>query len=91
MAASVRIPSHVVFRAFPAEMVVLNLNTGQYHGLNPTGGRMLEVLGEEGTIGGAVERLEVEFEVERERLEADLLVLCRHLAERDLIEVSSGI
>jgi len=88
LATTVRIPDHVVFRAFPAEMVVLNLNTGQYHGLNPTGGRMLEVLQQVGTVGGAVEQLEGEFDVDREQLEADLLVFCRLLAQRDLVELS---
>ena len=43
---SVRIPKHVVFRSFGSETVLLNLSTGQYHGLRGTGGRMLEVLAE---------------------------------------------
>jgi DNA-binding CsgD family transcriptional regulator len=40
----VRVPQHVVHRAFPARTVVLNLETGKYHGLNPTAGRMLTAL-----------------------------------------------
>ena len=91
LAAEVRVPTHVVYRAFPAETVVLNLETGQYHGLNPTGGRMLEALAEAGTIAQAAEQLETEFEVDRERLETDLLGLCRLLAQRDLIHVSAEI
>jgi hypothetical protein len=77
----------VVYRAFPAETVVLNLNTGQYHGLNPTGGRMLETLESAGTIREAAERLAGEFDVARERLETDMLAFCRDLAGRDLIEI----
>jgi len=45
LAARVRLPQHVVFREFPAETVVLNLQTEQYHGLNPTAGAMLTELG----------------------------------------------
>ena len=37
-------PSHVVYRTFVTETVALNIETGQYHGLNATAGRMLEVL-----------------------------------------------
>jgi hypothetical protein len=43
LSASLRLPQHVVHRSFVAETVVLNLQTGKYHGLNPVGGRMLEV------------------------------------------------
>ena len=35
-ALSARIPQHVVFRGFATETVVLNLETGKYHGLNPS-------------------------------------------------------
>ena len=44
LSARVKIPSHVVYREFPAETVILNLETGQYHGLNRTGGAILASL-----------------------------------------------
>ena len=31
--AAIRLPDHVVFRRFPAETVLLNLQTGHYHGV----------------------------------------------------------
>ena len=39
-----RLPDHVVYRSFALETVVVNLERGVYHGLNPTAGRMLESL-----------------------------------------------
>ena len=42
--AHVSIAPHVVYRSFATETVILNLQTGRYHGLNKTGGRMLELL-----------------------------------------------
>jgi len=44
LGACLRLPEHVVHRSFVAETVVLNLQTGRYHGLNPVGGRMLDAL-----------------------------------------------
>ena len=46
-------PDHVVYREFVQETVILNLETGTYHGLNPTGGKMLETLGAAGDRGGS--------------------------------------
>ena len=84
---AVRVPEHVVYRSFDAETVLLNLQTGQYHGLNATGGRMLEVLGETGDQQGAAERLAVEYGVPVVQIAADLDEFCRQLADRGLIEL----
>ena len=35
--ASIVFPQHVVHREFAKETVILNLQSGMYHGLNPTG------------------------------------------------------
>jgi hypothetical protein len=85
-----RLPQHVVHRSFVAETVVLNLRTGNYHGLNPTAGRMLEVLEESPTVADAVPILAAEYEVEESRMESDLLGLCQGLLERGLIEIEDA-
>jgi hypothetical protein len=81
-----RVPDHVVYRSFPGETVALNLNTGRYHGLNPTAGRMIEVLGESEGVAAAAATLAAEYGQPQERIEADLRQLCADLLERDLIE-----
>jgi len=80
------VPHHVASRAFPTETVLLNLNTGQYHGLNPTGGRMFEVLDECGDPEAAAGRLAEEFQQPLETVRSDLHELCRSLVERGLLE-----
>jgi hypothetical protein len=82
-----RLPQHVVHRSFVAETVALNLRSGQYHGLNPTAGRMLEALESAETIEAAVPGLAEEFGVDADQIQRDLLVLCRGLLERGLIEI----
>jgi hypothetical protein len=81
-------PQHVVHRGFVAETVVLNLQTGQYHGLNPTAGRMLEALQEAPTVSAAVPGLAEEYGLEPERIQGDLLALTRSLLKRELIETA---
>ena len=90
ISARVRVPEHVVYRDFGDETVVLNLDSGMYHGLNRTAAAMLSVLGESDTVGAAVERLAREFEQPPEVIERDLLDLCRSLDERGLIEHDGG-
>jgi Coenzyme PQQ synthesis protein D (PqqD) len=85
--AMARVPAHVVFRSFPRETVVLNLDTGKYHGLNPTAGRMLEVLQESETVDAAAARLAEEYGQGPEVIRRDLYGLCVELRERGLLEI----
>ena len=89
-APRVVVPEHVVFRAFDSETVVLNLRSGQYHGLNPSGGRMLEVLRETGSIPATVATIAAETRHPLAEVERDLLALCERLAERGLIELDDA-
>lgn len=84
------VPQHVVFRGFPTETVVLNLQTGKYHGLNPTAGRMLDVLAHSGSIGEATATVAREYDRPEAETEADVCDLCRALLERGLIELDGG-
>jgi len=86
----VRIPSHVVARGFATETVVLNLETGLYHSLNPTGGRMLEVLGEIGLVQAAIDKLAAEYELPLDSMSDDVCTFCVALAEQGLIEIDGA-
>ena len=84
--AVVRVPRHVVYRDFATETVVLNLNTGLYHGLNPTAGRMLKLLDEHGEVAAVATQLSNEYRRPRAQIAEDLDTLCRDLLARTLIE-----
>jgi Coenzyme PQQ synthesis protein D (PqqD) len=86
LASRVRVPEHVVRREFPEEAVVLNLETGTYHGLNGTAARMLDGLEASGSAAEAVDDLAAQLGQPREVIERDVVSLCRALAERKLIE-----
>jgi hypothetical protein len=87
MRALVRIADHVVLRAFEQETVLLNLHTGMYHGLNQTGGRMVELLMETGSVPSTAAAISREMSHPVEDVERDLTQLCVELVERGLIEL----
>lgn len=87
MSATVKVPSHIVHRAFPAETVVLNLETGTYHGLNHTGGRMLEALDQVGHVKDVAVQLAAEYERPLGEIQADLCRFCQDLLERGVLEL----
>jgi Coenzyme PQQ synthesis protein D (PqqD) len=87
MNASIKVPQHVVYRSFPSETVVLNLETGKYHGLNATAGRMLEELERAPSFAKALAAITAGYEQPGAVLERDLRELCGVLHERGLIEI----
>ncbi len=86
--ARVVIPQAVVYRTFAHETVVLNLDTGLYHGVNPTGGKMLDALSKVGTVPAAAAILAREYDVPVEEVQDDLCAFCQALLERGLLALS---
>jgi coenzyme PQQ synthesis protein D (PqqD) len=84
--ARVTVPQSVVFRSFPTETVVLNLQTGKYHGLNPTAGKMLQALTEADSVRAAAAAVAAEYNTPVETVEADVCDLCQNLLDRGLVE-----
>jgi hypothetical protein len=84
---AVHIPEHVIFRSFARETVALNLQTGKFHGLNPTAGRMVEVVSRAPRPRDAVASLAQEYGVSDDRITGDLEDLLRLLLHRGLLEI----
>ena len=84
----VRIPQHVVYRSFPAETVVLNLETGKYHGLNATAGSMLEALEQASCVRDAAAAVAGKYAQPQATVEQDMCKLCDALLARGLIELA---
>jgi coenzyme PQQ synthesis protein D (PqqD) len=88
--ATARIPADVVFRDFMHETVVLNLKTGKYHGLNPTGGRMLRVLEKTPRLRDAAQILAEDYKQPVAQMEQDLCEFCSELEGRGLLALDVG-
>ena len=89
LGSRVVVPQHVVYMAFPSETVVLNLQTGRYHGLNVTAGRMLESLERSAIARDAVGALAREMGEDVVLVRRDMCTLCLELLDRGLIEIDA--
>jgi hypothetical protein len=85
--ARLRLSPHVVHRSFASETVVLNLETGRYHGLNPIGGQLLDILNDAPSVRDAAALVADRYDQDQAAVEADLLEFCSDLLERRLVEI----
>lgn len=85
--AAILFPEHVIFRSFARETVALNLQTGQFHGLNVTAGRMVEVIQRVPRPRDAIGSLASEYGVPADQIGRDMASLLSLLLERELIEL----
>jgi hypothetical protein len=83
--AKYSIPDSVVVQKVADEMVVLDLESGRYFGLNPTGARMFELLKTCGEPDTVVRLLLEEYDASVEQLDQDLADLVRQLEEHGLV------
>jgi hypothetical protein len=84
---SVRIPDHVLARAVDGELVLLNLDNENYYGLDEVGTAMWEAISTTASVGDALQELLGQFDVDEERLTADLDQLLGELSSRGLVEL----
>ena len=75
----VRVPDDVLISNLQDESVILNLDSERYYGLDEVGSRIWKLLKEGADIPAIVERLAEEYDVTRERLEADVTAVLRYL------------
>jgi Coenzyme PQQ synthesis protein D (PqqD) len=84
------LPEHVVWRAFDKQTVLLNLQSGNYHGLNQVAMRMLEASTQAPTPREVVADLAAEFKQPESVIENDLAELLQGLADRGLVVADAG-
>ena len=86
----VRVPQRIEFARVKDQIALLNVDSGVYFGLDAIGARMWELLAEQRRLRAVADALESEFDVEPERLRADLLRLVSELIGKQLLELHSG-
>jgi hypothetical protein len=85
-----QVPEHVVSRAFEQQTVLLNLQSGNYHGINQVGMRMLEASSTAETPRAVIADLAAEYDQPVPVIERDLEELLQGLADRGLIVFDAG-
>jgi hypothetical protein len=90
-AAKVLVPDHVVFRSLAQETVLLNVDSGRYHGVDPIGARFFEVMCEQSSLSAAAEQLAQEYNQPLPQIESDLAAFCGQMEGYGLIELRSAV
>ena len=72
------------------ETVLLSPQTGTYFGLNSVGQRILELVRQPRVLDEVVVQLSAEYEVERKRLENDILEFVRDLVKHGIVMALDG-
>ena len=87
--ARVVVPEAVVSRELDGEMVLLNLDTGIYFGLDAVGTDMWRALQSGCTLGEATDALHLQYDVDAAILREDLLRLVDQLQAKGLLQIAS--
>ena len=87
IASAVRIKDDVIFNDLQGEVVLLNLKTGIYFGLDPVGTRAWQLIQDHGCLGAVKDAMLGEYEVSPEDLWEDLQDLVIRLVDNRLVEV----
>ena len=83
----IAVSSDALFQEVEGEAVILDLAQGQYFGLDEVGTRIWQLLQTHGTVRAVFDQMLDEFDVEPERLEADLEALLQALADSGLVNL----
>jgi hypothetical protein len=84
------VPADVLMQELEGESVFLNLKTERYFGLDGVGTRVWTVLSQAVSIQAAYDALLAEYDVEPEKLRADLVDLIDRLLVHGLMEVAGA-
>lgn len=75
----------VVAREVGGETMLLDLASGTYFGLDAVGSRVWQALEDGGSLAEACDKVAAEYDVARDQLESDVLVLAGRLLEQGLV------
>ena len=84
-----KIPETSVTQKVGDELVILDLDSGKYFGLDEVGARMIELIGESGDLNKVVSTMLNEYDVEEAQLRVDLDELLTELIQHNLITKDS--
>ena len=85
----VRPAPEVVFQWLEEEVVLLNLDSGMYYGLEPVGARIWKLIENPQSLATVIAQVEREFDVEHSRVESDVLGLVGELQKSGLVTVEN--
>ena len=79
--------SELVSSDIDGEVVMMSIENGKYYGLDKVGSRIWEVLENPLSVSELIDQLLVEFEVERETCEKDVMYFLQKLDDDNMLEI----
>lgn len=70
------------------EVVMMNVDTGKYYGMDTVGSRIWELIAEEIQVKEVINKLMEEYDVGEEQCEKDVLEFLNELYENKLVQVT---
>ena len=86
MSAPLRLCEHAHYVRMDDQIIVADMRSGHYLGLDEVGARVWDLIGDGATRDAIVDTLSDEYDVARDVLERDVEHLVQDLRERRLIE-----
>lgn len=83
----VAFPEHVLFQELQGEAVLLDLQQGQYYGLNALGTRVWNLLHDGKGVGEVIQTLLAEYDCTEEQIKADIAHFLNELYAKGLVQV----
>ena len=80
-----KLPENCVNQKVGDELVILDLDSGKYFGLDEVGARMVELIDEHGEVDKVVAKMLDEYDAGEEQLKTDLEELLLQLISHDLL------
>jgi hypothetical protein len=77
----------VIRRELDGELVILDLDSGLYFGLDPVGTRIWQFVEEHGSLRVVWDRMRQEFDAPSDRLQSDLLAFVDALVAQGLVTI----
>ncbi len=86
-----KLSEHVHYVRMDDQVIVADMRSGHYLGLDGVGARVWDLVGVGATRGAIIERLSAEYDVSTDVLERDIRELVEELVARRLIEVRPAV
>jgi len=83
----VEISDGVIWRDLGGDVVILNVETGVYFGLDGSGGQIWRELVEHGSVEKTFQSLKQQFDVEPDELRRDLDALVNQFVQKRLVQL----
>ena len=85
----VRRKDEIISGDVDGETVMMSIERGHYHSLNPTGNKIWEILETPCTVGRIIETLKDEFDAKPEVIIEEVYRFLDRLLERDIIQIDA--